>query len=132
MHKNQLQSDNADKTRHADRLKNEKKVSEETTRRINNDNTGAKKAIESDKKVIQKLLEATDNANRYKDKHSEQNKIMENEADQRKRHVNVLEDQNQELCLELDQFLISDVEIRAKLKDRNRSPLRVEDLHLKN
>ena len=41
-----------------------------------------------------------------------------------------MDDQNIELEQELDHFLISDQEIRSKLADRNRSPLRLEDLHL--
>lgn len=57
---------------------------------------------------------------------------MEGEIDQRNRHVTVLDDQNIELEAELDRFLVSDAEIRGKLKDRNRSPLRLEDLHLKH
>ena len=39
-----------------------------------------------------------------------------------------LEDQNNNLEGELDKFLVSDNLIRTKLKDRNRSPLRVNDL----
>lgn len=42
----------------------------------------------------------------------------------------MLDDQNIELEKELDRFMLSDQEIRNKLGDRNRSPLRLDDLHL--
>ena len=41
------------------------------------------------------------------------------------KHIVLLADQNQELENELDRFLASDNEIRAKLMDRERSPLRM-------
>ena len=52
------------------------------------------------------------------------------EIDQMNRHITVLDNQNIELENELDRFLASDQEIRSKLLDRNRSPLRLTDLHL--
>lgn len=54
------------------------------------------------------------------------------EIDEMNRHLTVVDDQNIELEKELDRFLVSDGDIRAKLADRNRSPLRMEDLHLKH
>ena len=43
-----------------------------------------------------------------------------------------MEDQNRLLENELDKFLISDNEIRNKLADRNRSPLKLDDLYRPN
>ena len=45
------------------------------------------------------------------------------------RHIVLLRDQNRELEDELEKFLISDQEIRNKLMDRERSPLRMADLY---
>lgn len=91
-----------------------------------------KEVIEGKKEEIKKLLEGTNIANRFNENTTDTNAVMQGEADQRKRHITVLEDQNIELEAELDGFLISDAEIRAKLQDRDRSPLQLDDLLLKH
>ena len=48
------------------------------------------------------------------------------------KHIVLLDDQNRELENELDKFLQSDNEIRAKLMDRERSPLKMSDLYLRH
>lgn len=45
------------------------------------------------------------------------------------KYINVLKEQNKELDLEIDRFLACDNEIRNKLIDRERSPLRLCDLY---
>jgi len=41
-----------------------------------------------------------------------------------------IEDRNFELERELDRFIDQEEDIRTKLKDRNRSPLRIDELNL--
>ena len=41
----------------------------------------------------------------------------------------MLQEQNRELESELERFLVSDNEIRQKLMDRDRSPLKMNDLY---
>jgi len=45
------------------------------------------------------------------------------------RHITILQDQNRELDSELEKFAQSDMEIRSKLMDRQRSPLKLNDLY---
>ena len=43
--------------------------------------------------------------------------------------ITMLQEQNNELHQELERFLVSDNEIRGKLMDRERSPLKMRDLY---
>jgi chromosome segregation ATPase len=45
------------------------------------------------------------------------------------KNINVLEEQNRELDKEIDKFLECDQDVRKKLLDRERSPLRLGDLY---
>mmetsp|Transcript_10011 Transcript_10011/g.15181 ORF Transcript_10011/g.15181 Transcript_10011/m.15181 type:complete len:110 (+) Transcript_10011:961-1290(+) len=58
-----------------------------------------------------------------------ENDALIREIEALSKHIVLLEDQNNELERELDKFLLCDNEIRDKLKDRNRSPLRLADLY---
>jgi uncharacterized protein YlxW (UPF0749 family) len=58
-----------------------------------------------------------------------ENEELVKELEALNKHIVLLADQNQELENELDRFLASDNEIRAKLMDRERSPLRMSDLY---
>ena len=63
---------------------------------------------------------------RFKD----ENQLLAMELEETNRRIVLLEDQNRELETELERFLNSDEDIRTKLADKRRSPLKYEDLNL--
>lgn len=130
--KNQLEQQNSQQSRACAKLKKDKLLLQEEVRRYSNDNEDIKKAIEGQKHVIQGILEATEKTNRLNGKVIEHKEGLLGEIGQRSRHVTVLDEQNLELENELDRFMQSDQEIRNKLADRNRSPLRLADLRLQH
>ena len=58
-----------------------------------------------------------------------ENENLVGEIEAVNRHIVILEDQNHELEKEIEKFLDSDQEIRTKLQDRSRSPLKTSDLY---
>lgn len=57
-----------------------------------------------------------------------ENDDLRSEIEQMMRHITLLQEQNRELESELDKFVKTDHEIRTKLMDRERSPLKMRDL----
>lgn len=60
-----------------------------------------------------------------------ENEDLIREIEALNKHIVLLDDQNRELENELDKFLQSDNEIRTKLMDRERSPLKMKDLYIR-
>ena len=58
----------------------------------------------------------------------DENQLFCIELEETNRRIVLLEEQNRELETELDRFLTSDEDIRNKLADKQRSPLKVDDL----
>ena len=74
-------------------------------------------------------MDSYENIKRCNGIKSNENDALILEVEQLMRHITLLQDQNRELDNELERFVQSDEEIRAKLMDRKRSPLKLHDLY---
>ena len=74
-------------------------------------------------------MHSTEQVNNCNDIKRDENHQLSLEVEAINKHIILLQDQNRELEKELDRFLQCDNEIRSKLIDRERSPLRECDLY---
>lgn len=88
-----------------------------------------KHKIENLRVVIQELMDSYENIKRCNQIKQNENDALTLEVEQMMRHITILQDQNRELDSELEKFAQSDMEIRSKLMDRQRSPLKLNDLY---
>lgn len=104
-------------------------LEEEQVRRTTNDNQLAKQHINSVREAIEGVMQTNESLQRCNALKRSENEELVKELEALNKHIVLLADQNKELENELDRFLASDNEIRAKLMDRERSPLRMSDLY---
>lgn len=104
-------------------------LEQEYIRRTSNGNNLLKLKIEQIRKLIDDLVNQHMNTKKVTDRKVDENDEMLEQINLYMRHITTLEEQNRELDNELDKFVISDNEVRHKLMDRERSPLKMADLY---
>ena len=107
-----------------------KLLEEETIRRTSNANQLIKNDIETKREAIENLLYNCQQITKCNDIKKDENDQLCRELEAINKHIILLEDQNKDLEQELDRFLMSDNEIRSKLRNRSRSPLQATDLYM--
>ena len=113
----------------AARLREEKLLQVECIRRTFNQNKLYEYKIQQLKKLIEELILSFDNTKQVTNRKIAENEDVIADINLLMRFITTLEEQNRELDGELDKFVQCDNEIRQKLLDRERSPLRLKDLY---
>lgn len=111
------------------RDREQKLVEQEYIRRTTNSNNLLQTKIEQLRKLIEDLVNQQMNTKKVTERKSSENDDLMDIINLLMKHITTLEEQNRELDNELDKFIATDNEIRTKLMDRERSPLRLGDLY---
>jgi chromosome segregation ATPase len=127
--KNEIENENSRMQREFNKCRQQKQLQEEFVRRTENVNHGIKQDIAIKRAQIEHSLSASEDTKKYNHARKMENEQLLMDVEQTSKNIIILEDQNRGLEDELDRFLVSDNEIRQKLADRNRSPLRLDDLY---
>lgn len=102
---------------------------QDSNRDTHNQNLITKREIHQKREAIEQTLTDTEQVYRETSLKQVENNALVDEIEALSRHIVILEDQNEQLDKETEKFMLCDQEIRAKLQDRSRSPLKLSDLY---